>query len=244
MIGAARQRVTIMTSATDIAGFASIRDVFALQGDEVRTHRGRSVVALTIHGRRHFLKRFWLDLAKPFGRSVSRGLHEMRMIDWLNNNGFAGPRIVRRGSSGVGPLRTRVFFVMEEVAGEAPLEATWRKLSDKRMALIDELATLAARLHDAGFVHTDFSERHIFVGGTAGAWSFRLIDVERATVGRVHESRAAADLATLAASVVDRELAEVVRTRLVDRYLAARTTLEARVDFRALLSRAKPTKSF
>lgn len=233
-----------MTSVTDIAGFASIRDVFALQGDDMRTHRGRSVVALTIDGRRHFLKRFWLDLAKPFARSVSRGLHELRMIDWLNDNGFAGPKIVRRGSSSLGPLRTRVFFLMEEVADEAPLEATWRQLSDKRTALLDELATFAARLHDARFVHTDFSERHIFIGRSAAAWSFRLIDVERAIVGPMRESRAAADLATLAASVMGRELADVLRTRFVDRYVAARTTLEARVDFRALLSRARPTKSF
>lgn len=233
-----------MTSVTDIAGFASIRDVFALQGDDMRTHRGRSVVALTIDGRRHFLKRFWLDPAKPFARSVSRGLHELRMIDWLNDNGFAGPKIVRRGSSSLGPLRTRVFFLMEEVADEAPLETTWRKLSDKRTTLIDELATFAARLHDARFVHTDFSERHIFVGRSEGAWSFRLIDVERAIVGRMRESRAAADLATLTASVVDRELAEAVRTKFVDRYMAARTTLEDGVDFRALLSRARPTKSF
>ena len=85
-----------MTNAIEIAGFASLRDVFAMEGDEMRTHRGRSVVALTVNGHRHFLKRFWLDLTKPFGRSVSRGLHEMRMIDWLNGNGFAGPRIVRR----------------------------------------------------------------------------------------------------------------------------------------------------
>ena len=233
-----------MTSVTDIAGFASIRDVFALQGDDMRTHRGRSVVALTIDGRRHFLKRFWLDPAKPFARSVSRGLHELRMIDWLNDNGFAGPKIVRRGSSSLGPLRTRVFFLMEEVADEAPLETTWRLLSDKRTTLIDELATFAARLHDARFVHTDFSERHIFVGRSEGAWSFRLIDVERAIVGRMRESRAAADLATLTASVVDRELAEAVRTKFVDRYMAARTTLEDGVDFRALLSRARPTKSF
>ncbi|MCH7595670.1 MAG: hypothetical protein IID35_03845 [Planctomycetes bacterium] len=233
-----------MTSVTDIAGFASIRDVFALQGDDMRTHRGRSVVALTIDGRRHFLKRFWLDPAKPFARSVSRGLHELRMIDWLNDNGFAGPKIVRRGSSSLGPLRTRVFFLMEEVADEAPLETTWRQLSDKRTTLIDELATFAARLHDARFVHTDFSERHIFVGRSEGAWSFRLIDVERAIVGRMRESRAAADLATLTASVVDRELAEAVRTKFVDRYLATRTTLEDGVDFRALLSRARPTKSF
>lgn len=244
MIGAAPYCLTIMTSVTDIAGFASIRDVFALQGEEIRTHRGRSVVVLTIDGRRHFLKRFWLDLAKPFARSVSRGLHELRMIDWLNHNGFAGPKIVRRGSSSLGPLRTRAFFLMEEVAGEAPLEATWRLLSDKRTTLIDELATFAARLHDARFVHTDFSERHIFVGSSEGAWSFRLIDVERASTSAMRESRAASDLVTLAASVMGRELADVLRTRFVDRYVAARTTLENGVDFRALLSRARPTKSF
>ena len=183
------------------------------------------------------------------------------MIDWLNDHplenqchtSFAGPRIVRRGADSLLRLRRRVFFLMEEVPDELPLEASWRRFSQQGDELLRALAEHAARLHDAGFCHTDFSERHILVGGWADdrlktgptdGWTFRLIDVERGHVGRASPTRAAADLATLAASVSDDHLRAQITTVFLDDYIARRRTLPPNLDFRPLFARATPTRTF
>ncbi len=74
--------------------------------------------------------------------------------------------------------------------------------------------------------------------------TFRLIDVERAHVGKADDAKAAADLATLSASVADGRLRAELAGVFLDTYLAARRSLRPGVDFRTLLSRASPTKSF
>lgn len=232
-----------------IEDFADVDRVFAMQGDDMRVHKGRSVVALSIDGVTHYLKRFWLTPSQALKRHVTRGFHEMRMINWLNAQGFAGPVIVRRGQAGVFPLITKVFFLMEEIPGELALEAMWRAREVDRTRLIRELATFAARLHDAGFVHTDFSGRHILVGGPhegdrQPGFKFRLIDVERASLANRSAGRAAADIATLVASVADEELKTAVRQAFLDVYVAERSSIPHGADFRRLVAKAKPTKSF
>ncbi|MFQ5462692.1 MAG: lipopolysaccharide kinase InaA family protein [Phycisphaerae bacterium] len=229
--------------------FADVDRVFAMQGDDMRVHKGRSVVALSIDGGTYYLKRFWWTPSQALKRFVARGFHEMRMIDWLNDQGFAGPDIVRRGQGGVFPIITKVFFLMREVPGELALEAKWRDREVDRTRLIRDLAGFAARLHDAGFVHTDFSERHILVGGPhegdrQADFTFRLIDVERASLANRSVGRAAADIATLVASVADDELQEAVWQAFLEVYVAQRSSLPRGVDFRRLVAKAKPTKSF
>jgi tRNA A-37 threonylcarbamoyl transferase component Bud32 len=236
-----------MSTALTLDAFQTARDAFAVDGDEMRTHKGRSVVAVEIDGRRHYLKRFWFTPSQVFKRYVARGFHEMRMIDWLNGNGFAGPKIVRRGHTGRHPFVTRVYFLMEEVPDEVPLETAWRKSAGDEDGLLADLASFSARLHDAGFVHTDFSGRHILVGREAERRTFRLIDVERAAVGRIDLRRSAADLATLATSVIDEELRRRIETDFLDSYIAKRSTLNGRLgtgDFRSLVERAEPAGSF
>ena len=233
-----------MTSSLTLDSFNDLDRVFAIEGDAVRLHRGRGVVRILIGNATHFLKRYWFRPTRPFKRHVALGFHELRMIDWLPDRGFAGPRVVARGHSGVLFIRPRMFFLMEEIPGEAPLEATWVRNVKDRDSLVSELASFAARLHDAGFVHTDFSERHILVGRNAQQLTFRLIDLERASVGRRTEPRAAADLKTLAASVQDLQFRRIIETDLIDEYVARRRTLSPSVDFRALLERARPTRKF
>lgn len=236
--------LTTDTNDLSLSAFDAIDAVFAIEGDDMRTHRGRSVVAVSVDSERHFLKRFWFDPVQPFKRNVARGFHELHMIDWLNSSGFHGPSVVRRGRGGPGPFSTRMFFLMREIPGEKTLETAWRLDQDNAETLLNAVATFAATLHDAGFCHTDFSERHIFVGGTPESYTFRLIDVERATVASVGERQCASDLATFAASVMDQRLRDAIRTSVVDRYIKARKTLTTSVDFRSLFEQAKPTKSF
>ena len=83
----------------------------------------------------------------------------------------------------------RMFFLMEKISTEAPFEATWLENANDRDGLVSQLARFAARLHDAGFIHTDFSERHIFVDCDAQQPTFRLIDLERASIDRPTTNR-------------------------------------------------------
>lgn len=240
-----------MTSPLTLDSFSDLDRVFAIEGDAIRLHRGRGVVRIAVDGRDHFLKRYWFRPSRPLKRHVALGFHELRMIDWLSENGFTGPRVVARGHSSLLFMRPRMFFLMEQVSGELSLEATWSKNGLDRDSLVSDLAGFAARLHDAGFIHIDFSERHIFVGrradgvrGDADQRSFRLIDLERATVGRRTEPRAAADLKTLASSVKDPALRRRLETDLIDDYVVRRRTLSPSVDFRTLIGRAQPTRTF
>ena len=266
-----------MGDGLTLDAFDTVAAAFGVDGLDMRTHKGRSVVLVNVAGKTHYLKRFWLCPTQILKRHVARGLHEMRMIDWLNGHrlenrchtrlenrrhtrlenrcptGFAGPRIVRRGSDSLLGLSRRVFFLMEEIPDELPLEASWRRCGAQGDELLRSLAARAARLHDAGFCHTDFSERHILVGRASSrsnvgcqpdGWTFRLIDVERGHVGRANPTRAAADLATLAASVSDDRLRKQITTVFLDDYIAKRRTLPPNLDFRALFARATPTRSF
>gem|GEM_PF-1971466 len=236
--------LTADTMDLSLSDFDAIDAVFSIKGEDMRTHRGRSVVAVTVEGQRHFLKRFWFDRRQPLKRNVARGMHELKMIDWLCNHGFRGPNVVRQGLGGAGLFSTRMFFLMREMPGERPLETAWRVDHDNAKNLLWAVGELAARLHDAGFCHVDFSERHIFVGGTLASPTFRLIDVEWAKVGRIDERQCACDLATLAASISDQRLRDAIRTTVVNQYIRKRKTLADNIDFRTLFERAKPTKSF
>lgn len=210
----------------------------------MQTHQGRSVTRLTVDGETHFLKRFWLTSAQVFRRFVAQGRHELAMIDWLNANDFTGPNVVARGAQKRLGVWRRMMFLMREGTEEMPLERYCRKHPDRRNDVIASLAGYTARLHDAGFYHRDYSERHLFVRRDNGAFSFRQIDLERATVGARRETRAAADVKTLACSIADPELAAAIEGPFLDTYLVERGTLDSGETFRELLAKAVPTKSF
>ena len=164
------------------------------------------------------------------------------MIDWMNANGFTGPVVAARGSSGMLGMRTRLYFLMAEVPAELPLERYWRRNKDQAETLLGGLAHYAAALHEAGFHHTDFSERHILVGAKDAQYSYRLIDLERASVTEPNPAKAAADLKTLAASVADDTLRDYLSGDFLTAYLAARKN--APHNFRTLFDNAKATKTF
>ncbi len=226
------------------SAFDSVSAAFAVDGLEMRSHKGRSVEQVIVEGGVHYLKRYWLAGSQIFQRHVARGYHELRMIDWLNQQGFTGPKVVRRGDSRCLGIGLKLFFLMEEVKEELSLETVWRKNPDGANKLLQELASFTAKLHEAGFVHIDYSERHILVGGGEGRRTFRLIDVERASIGKSTPQLLANDLATLVESIADHRLQSLVRGDFIDMYIAERSTLTSGDEFRRLFSQATPTKSF
>lgn len=238
-----------MEDALTMSVFDRVETAFAIQGRNLRTHTGRSVVEVTVDGKKHYLKRFWFVPSQLLKRQVARGLHETRMIDWLNESSFAAARIVRRGVERRYGFHTRMFFLMEHVHDEEPLETTLLRSPQTENELLDSLASFTASLHDNAFIHSDFFERHILIGsqgvtdGATPVFTFRLIDVERAHTGKIDHLRAASDLATLAASMSDDRLHERITTDFLDNYIHRRQTLPRSVDFRRLLTRTKPYRA-
>ena len=57
-----------------LADFDRIDTAFSVEGLDMRTHKGRSVVRVAIDGKTHYLKRFWFLPAQLFKRHVARGL--------------------------------------------------------------------------------------------------------------------------------------------------------------------------
>jgi len=210
----------------------------------MQQHKGRGVVRLTIDETVYYLKRYQFVPHQFFKRHVRIGFHELAMIDWLNENGFAGPKVVARGHSSAFGFRPRMYFLMEEVVGELPLERYWRRHKEETDALLSALARHAGRLHDQNFYHRDFSERHLFVARHADDYSFRQIDVERACVGRPDEAKAAADLKTLAASVASETLQARLAGPLLEDYLSVRRNSPDRDTFMSLYEKAPTTKTF
>ena len=133
------------TNCYRLSDLDQIEDVFAAVGESMREHKGRSVVRLQVDGNTHFLKRFWLAPSQLFKGHVRRGFHELRIIDWLHTNGFTGPVVVRRGWSGVRPLRTRMYFLMEEMRADLPLEASLATHLVQRDALLHALSGSSSR---------------------------------------------------------------------------------------------------
>lgn len=227
-----------------LSDFDDLDAVFRIKGEPMQTHQGRSVTRLMVDGHTHFLKRFWLTPMQVFRRFVAQGMHELAMIDWLNTNNFTGPDVVARGADKTLGVWRRMMFLMRAGTDELPLERFCRKHPDRRDDVLVSLAQHTARLHDAGFYHRDYSERHLFVRGDNGGFSFRQIDLERAAVGPRREAKAAADVKTLSCSIADPELAGAIEGPFLTEYLGNRSTLDSSDSFRALFANAVPTKSF
>ncbi|MCA9772558.1 MAG: hypothetical protein KC466_09115 [Myxococcales bacterium] len=229
--------------AMDPDSWRDMDRVFALEGEPMRVHRnGRGVWRLDLSDGTYYLKRFWFRFRYPMKSRLSRGNHELRMIDWLNANGFAGPEVAARREERRWGWGTRLFFLMREVSGEVPVSQAWLDRKDERPALLAACAAYVARLHQRGFHHHDLMTKHLFAASGPKGWSFRNIDVERATVGAPNPKKAARDLLTLACSVHFEPLRTELLTRFVDDYLAARPELDA-AGFRALHERLSPNNN-
>lgn len=161
------------------------------------------------------------------------------MIDWLDANGFGAPVVVARGSERLGPLRSRLFFLMRAVPGELTFEEAWRAHPGERRALVEVVADRLAALHERGFHHRDCLARHLRMDRSERGWRIRQIDLERASAGARRDPAAAADLVTLAASCRSVELRREILGPGLERYLARRTRLDP-ARFRARLARTRP----
>jgi tRNA A-37 threonylcarbamoyl transferase component Bud32 len=89
---------------------------------------------------------------------------EYHHLRWLAERLFLTPRPLAAGVFARRGFPTRQFLITEHVAGSTPFE-TWlaEAQSSERIAVVDEVAREAARMHALGFVHHDLFTRNLLV---------------------------------------------------------------------------------
>lgn len=174
--------------------------------------------------------RWWwrARLGKPARRSPGRV--EARNIHRLAQAGVAAMRLVAFGDRLHANGLLESFVLTEELAGYTQLDHFLRRRFAERSAssndptlrgLLDQIADVAARFHQAGFNHRDFYCCHFFIREDApGAFDVRVIDLQRVERRRWFRRRwIVKDLAQLAYSAPRERVSATMRLAFVKRYL-------------------------
>jgi hypothetical protein len=118
-------------------------------------------------------------------------LNEWHQILALRQLGFKTAAPIAAGWEREGNARkVRCFVMTAEIRGAVSGYDYWAKSDDsRRRALVRQVADLARRFHQAGFIHKDFYLDHIFVADQAGEPEVTLIDLQRVLGPRRFHSR-------------------------------------------------------
>jgi len=174
-------------------GLATIEQVKAFRGDQVKDHRGRRDIVRVVAASAEqpapvlFLKRTWRPYKKDGLASLLRrgAVWSVARQEWENARaleaaGLHGPGLVAYGEE-VGPLWERFSFLITEAATGQVLDQFLRECRDRarRRRTFDALAREIRRMHDAGLATPDLFTRHFFVDAGGEEPEFQLIDVAR-----------------------------------------------------------------
>jgi len=122
----------------------------------------------------------WLGLASGAENGLE-SLNEWRQILVLHNLGFRTAAPIAAGWQQTGKAGTiRSFVMTAEISGAVSGYDFWAASNvSQRRAFIPQLADLARRFHEAGFIHRDFYLGHIFVAERQNELELTLIDLQR-----------------------------------------------------------------
>jgi heptose I phosphotransferase len=130
----------------------------------------------------------WLGLSSGAENGLE-SLNEWRQILALRKLGFRTAAPIAAGWRQVGNT-IRSFVMTAEISGAVSGYDFWAASSDsKRRDFIPQLAELARRFHEAGFIHKDFYLGHIFVAERKNELELTLIDLQRVLGPRKFRTR-------------------------------------------------------
>ena len=146
-------------------------------GDSVTIKRGRSVVKVNLEGRTFYLKRNWLQFHE-FIKDVTRfkvnkygSYSEWQSIYSINQIGIATVPVVAFGEKYFLGIKGKSFIITEKLYGYESIEDIAKErwtpplsesaIEEKRL-IIEDVARLTRKLHDAGLNHQDFYLGHLF----------------------------------------------------------------------------------
>lgn len=214
-------------------GLIDLASVQTLRGSLVKDQRGkRDVLQLSLRGQTFFLKRIWRT--KPVQTLETlvkhRRVRSLAGIEWDNLVQLSRHRIRVAEPIAFGEriyrLREEFSFILTRAApGEMDLHDFVESETDpiRRRRVLDELAGMVRRLHDAGFATPDLFARHLFLNWRGGRPLFTLIDMARVDrVRQVSRAMRARDIAGLNSSLPHHLVSPSDRMRFLHRYCGGR----------------------
>ncbi len=181
-----------------LAGDDAFAALMQLSGKAFRDVRGRKTMQISLGRKSYFIKQHFgvgwgeivknlLNLKKP----ILGAMTEVAAIQKLDAIGIPNTPLVAYGQRGCNPA-TRQSFVLTEDLGDIitaeELSQDWQnKPVEFKQALIQALAELARRLHQAGLCHRDFYLCHFVVNKSEfkqGKLNLHLIDLHRMLQGQ------------------------------------------------------------
>lgn len=190
---------------------------------------------------RHALKRGLLRAPLP-------RLAEFANLAWLREHGFKAPEPLAAGALWRRGLPRFQFLLTREVAGARTLETflaeeTEPSGRDERAAVLEELASTVARMHELRFLHHDLFPRNVLVtGASPSSGDGRVWFLDCWAGGPPPQARGPAyDLACLTLNV-DGSLSPEEKTRILDTYTSARRAQDRGFDldrFRRSVARGR-----
>ncbi|MET4821642.1 lipopolysaccharide kinase InaA family protein [Endozoicomonas lisbonensis] len=171
-----------------LKAFASIDHVFNLRGKQINDDKLSSVHRVEIDGVGYYVKRYikaGKGIRRYLGRSRIRA--EWENMLFFHELGVPAAKVVAYGEEKKFGVMTRGVLITEEVKNSKDLKTMVNesspKLSDRAWMkqVINQVATIARKLHDKKFVHIDFKWRNILVTQTDHPEVF-LIDCPSGTI--------------------------------------------------------------
>jgi tRNA A-37 threonylcarbamoyl transferase component Bud32 len=145
------------------------------------------------------LKRFNLrkvsSLVKDLGRR-SRAKRSYQQAYHLELLGIPTARSIATADRRIFGFLRRSYFLMEEIRGATDLGTILRTGREPKSTLVDQVATLVARLHEEGFSHRDLKETNLVLDDQGNLYVLDLDGLKFRE--RIPERRAALDLLRLA----------------------------------------------
>ncbi|HEY5298763.1 MAG TPA: lipopolysaccharide kinase InaA family protein [Verrucomicrobiae bacterium] len=112
-------------------------------------------------------------------RIINESLNEWRQIQNLRKFGLPTAEAIASGWRQVENGRIDGFIMTAEIRGARSGYDYWAANHSQSRHLIQQIADLARRFHQAGFIHKDFYLDHIFMAEGNGEVDLTLIDLQR-----------------------------------------------------------------
>jgi hypothetical protein len=164
----------------------NIEEHFEHEGRDI--HSGRNVIrSLKVNGLTICVKRFG---PPSFRRKVqqmfykkSKGKLAYLSPLLLRERGFESPESIAFVRCRHGLLRTNTYFVSLLSTYRYSMDTLHNKTADVQHEVIANFARYAARLHEDGFLHRDFSSSNILYDVIDGRYHFSLVDTNSMKCG-------------------------------------------------------------
>ena len=241
----------------ELAAVWQEQDIFRLlkelDGKVYRHVKGRRTLQFNLQGKSYFLKFHsgvgWVEIIKNLLQlrfPIVGATNEWRAIQRLEEIGIDTMTVVAFGRRGWNPGTQESFIVTRELQNTISLEdycSAWDQQAPQfriKKALIEKVATISRRLHEAGVCHRDYylCHFHLMAGSEHGSETAEpvlfLIDLHRALVKKNLGSRwIIKDIAGLHFSSMDIGLTARDRLRFarIYRNKSLRETLEQDREF-------------